>query len=129
MVKLGRGFREFPPNSINGICAIEETFMKLWGDTKYYLYYITKFGALKRKLSESMEYFRKYSTRCIAKFLLRLNPHKHIPSHFSNAFNAYFSLLLRERRVVTLANMQEASMKVDSNLKEANRLRDKLQYQ
>ena len=36
-------FRELPPNSINGIDALEEAFMRQWGDTKDYLYYMTEF--------------------------------------------------------------------------------------
>ena len=42
-------FIELPTNSINGIEELEEVFMKQWGDTKDYLYYITEFGDLKRK--------------------------------------------------------------------------------
>jgi hypothetical protein len=38
-----------PPNSIDDIDALDDTFLRHWGDKKYYLYYITQFGALKRK--------------------------------------------------------------------------------
>jgi hypothetical protein len=42
-------FRSLPPNSIVGIDALDDTFLRHWGDKKDYLYYITEFGALKRK--------------------------------------------------------------------------------
>ena len=48
---------------------------------------------------------------------------------FSNAFDAYFYLLLRERRSVTLENIQEEALEVESNMMEENKLSDKAQYQ
>ena len=47
--EVRKWFRELPPNSIYGIYALEEAFMRQWGDTKDYLYYMTEFGFLKRK--------------------------------------------------------------------------------
>ena len=57
--KVNKWFRELLVGSINGIKYLEEEFMKQWGDTKEFLYYITKFGALKRNLDESVIDFRK----------------------------------------------------------------------
>ena len=42
-------FQEIPAGSIDGIEVLEEVFMKHWGDTKDFLYYITEFGDLKKK--------------------------------------------------------------------------------
>jgi len=36
--------------------------------------------------------------------------------NFTNAFDAEFSLLLRERRSTTLSSMQEATIEVESNI-------------
>ena len=47
-------FQELPAGSIDGIEVLGEVFMKQWGDTKDFLYYITEFGALKRKRNESI---------------------------------------------------------------------------
>ena len=44
--EVRKWFKEFPPNLIDGISDLEEVFMRQWGDTKDYLYYITEFGAL-----------------------------------------------------------------------------------
>jgi hypothetical protein len=40
-------FRSLPPNSIVDIDALDDTFLRHWGDKKDCLYYITEFGALK----------------------------------------------------------------------------------
>ena len=47
--EVRKWFRELPPNSIDGINSLEEVFMRQWGDTKDYFYYITDFGAFKNK--------------------------------------------------------------------------------
>jgi hypothetical protein len=44
---------------------------------------------------------------------------------FSNAFDAEFSLLLRERRSATLSLMQEETIEVESNILAAERLKSK----
>ena len=41
--------RDLPIGSIVGIEALDEAFLKQWGDWKDDLYYITEFGSLKRK--------------------------------------------------------------------------------
>ena len=42
---------------------------------------------------------------------------------YANAFNHEFSLHLRERRPVSLLNMQEAALEVESNILASNRLK------
>ena len=42
---------------------------------------------------------------------------------YENAFDLKFSLLLRERRPITLLNMQDAALEVESNLLASNRLK------
>ena len=42
---------------------------------------------------------------------------------YANAFNHEFSLLLRERRPVSLLNMQDAVLEVESNILASNRLK------
>ena len=47
---------------------------------------------------------------------------------YANAFDANFSLLLRERRPPTLANMKEATLEVESNLMVEGKIRGKSQH-
>ena len=35
--EVSKWFKELPPNSIDGIDALEELFIRQWGDTKDYL--------------------------------------------------------------------------------------------
>ena len=42
---------------------------------------------------------------------------------YANAFDHEFSLLLRERRPVSLLNMQDAALEVESNILASNRLK------
>ena len=56
---MRKWFRELTPKYIDGIDALEEVFMRQWGDTKDYLYYITEFGSLKRNKDEAVEDFSK----------------------------------------------------------------------
>ena len=52
-------FRSPPPNSITRIDELEEIFVKQWGDRKDYVYYLTEFGTLKKKLDEPLADFTK----------------------------------------------------------------------
>jgi hypothetical protein len=96
-------FRSFPPNSIAGIEALDETFLRHWGNKKDFLYYITEFGALKRKQGESIPYFTKRFNKMYAKILDEIKPSETSAKiTFSNSFDVEFSLFLRERRDTTL---------------------------
>jgi hypothetical protein len=50
-------FRSLTPRSIDGFEALDDAFLRHWGDKKDFLYYITEFGALKRKEGELVSYF------------------------------------------------------------------------
>ena len=93
-------FRELV-DSINGIYALEELFMKRWGETKDFLYYITRFGALKIKSDESVTDFTKHFNKMYGKIPTETSAN----ITYVNAFDVDFSLLLRERRSLNLANM------------------------
>ena len=42
-------FRSLTAGSITGIETLDDTFLRKWGDKRYFLYYITEFGAIKIK--------------------------------------------------------------------------------
>jgi len=52
-------FRSLPPGSIDGIRALDNSFLRQWGDKKDFIYYMTEFGLLKRKEGESVSDFSK----------------------------------------------------------------------
>ena len=117
-------FRSLPTGSIAGIEALDELFLRQWGDLKDYLYYITKFGALKRKNGESLIDFTKRFNKVYQKILVEVKPPETTTMiTFANAFDAKFSLWLRAAKPQTLAAMQEATIEVESNLLASNKLK------
>jgi hypothetical protein len=119
-------FRSLPPNSIVDIDALDDTFLRHWGDKKDYLYYITEFGALKRKQGESISDFTKRFNKMYSKIPDEIKPTETSAKiTFSNAFDAEFSLLLRERRSATLILMQEATIEVESNILATEKLKSR----
>ena len=52
-------FQNLPSNSIDGIDALQEVFLKHWGDTKDFMYYQTEFESLRRKKDETVGEFTK----------------------------------------------------------------------
>ena len=71
-------FREFPHRSIVDIEALDDAFLKKWGDKKDLLYYHTEFGNLKRKNGESLHDFNKIFNRMYSKIPAEVNPTPHL---------------------------------------------------
>jgi hypothetical protein len=116
-------FRSLPPNSIVDIHALDDTFLIHWGNNKDYLYYITEFGALKRKQGESIYDFTKWFNKMYSKIPDEIKPSETSAKiGCANAFDDEFSLLLRERRSATPSLMQEKTIEVESNILAAKKL-------
>ena len=99
-------FRSLPVGSIIGIEAQSKIFLKQWGDRKDCLYYITKFGALKRKNGESLAYFTKRFHKVYQKIPIEVKPPKTTTMiTFANAFDSKFTLWLRAAKPSTLTTM------------------------
>jgi hypothetical protein len=119
-------FRALPPGSIDGIEALDEAFLKNWGDRKDFLYYITEFGSLKKKEGESVSDFSKRFNKMYSKIPTQVKPTKTSALiTYSSSFDPNFCLLLRERRATSLAHMQDAAIEVESNIMAVNELRSK----
>ena len=63
-------FRELPQRFITDIEALDEAFLKKWGDKKDLLYYHTEFGNLKREKVNLCLTSIKDLIECIVKFQL-----------------------------------------------------------
>jgi hypothetical protein len=108
------------------LIALDDAFLKHWGDKKDFLYYITEFGALKRKQGESIPDFTKRFNKMYGKIPEEIKPSETSAKiTFANAFDAEFSLLLRERRSTTLSLMQDAAIEVESNILAADKLKSR----
>ena len=98
--------------------------MRQWGDTKDHTYYITEFGSLRRKKDETIADFSKRFNKMYGIIPAEIKPSETSAKiTYANAFDREFSLLLRETRPVSLLNMQDAALEVESNILASNRLK------
>jgi hypothetical protein len=118
-------FKALPPGSIDGIEALDNAFLRQWGDKKDFMYYMTEFGSLKRKEGESVSDFSKRFNKMYNKIPAEIKPSEASAKiTYASAFDPDFCLLLRERRATTLAHMQDAAVEVESNILVVDRLRN-----
>ena len=104
--------------------------MRQCGDTKDHTYYNTEFGALRRKNDETIADFSKCFNKMYGRIPTEIKPSEaSAKMTYENAFDHEFSLHLRERRPVTLLNMQEATLEVESNILASNRLKENTDHQ
>jgi hypothetical protein len=119
-------FRGLTPGSIDGIEALDDSFLRHWGDKKDFLYYITEFGSLKREEGESVSDFSKRFNKMYNKIPTEIKPTETSAKiTYASAFDPEFCLLLRERRATSLAHMQDATLEVESNILAVDKLRSK----
>jgi len=62
------------PGSIDGIVALDDAFLRNQGNKKYLLYYITEFGALKRKEGASVSNFSNIFNKIYKRIPVKFNP-------------------------------------------------------
>jgi hypothetical protein len=87
------------------------------GDKKDFMYYMTKFGSLKRKEREFVSDFSKIFNKMYNKIPAEIKPiEASTKITYASAFDPNFCFLLRERRVASLAHMQDATLEVESNV-------------
>jgi uncharacterized small protein (DUF1192 family) len=124
--EVRKWFRGLPPGSIAGIEALDNIFLRQWGDRKDYIYYMTEFGSLKKQEGESVSDFSKRFNKMYNKIPAEIKPSEASAQiSYASAFDPDFCLVLRERRATSLAQMQDAAIEVESNILAADRLRNK----
>jgi hypothetical protein len=118
-------FKALPPGSIDGIEALDNAFLRKWGDKKDFVYYMIEFGSLKRKEGEFVSNFSKKFNKMYNKIPTEINPSEASAKiTYASTFDPNFCLLLRERRATTLAHMQDAAVEVESNILVVDRLKN-----
>jgi hypothetical protein len=124
--EVRKWFRGLAPGSIAGIEALDNVFLRQWGDRKDYIYYMTEFGSLKKQEGESVSDFSKKFNKMYNKIPAEIKPSEAAAQiSYASAFDPDFCLMLRERRATSLAQMQDAAIEVESNILAADRLRNK----
>jgi hypothetical protein len=121
-------FQSLSPGSIISYNALEDLFLKQWGERKDHLYYLTEFGSLKKKGSETvMEFIQKFN-KLYNKIPVEVKPSQPATKvTFTGAFEPDFSLLLRERRGADLTRMQDDAMEIESNMMASGKLKTKIE--
>jgi hypothetical protein len=90
------------------------------------LYYITKFGSLKRKEGEFVFDFSKRFNKMYNKIPDEIKPTETSGKiTYANSFDPEFFLLLRERRSSSLVHMQDAALEVESNIVASDKIEGK----
>jgi hypothetical protein len=118
-------FKALPPGSIDGIEALDNAFLRQWGDKKDFMYYMTEFGSLKRKEGESVSDFSKRFNKMYNKIPAEIKPSEASARiTYASTFDPDLCLLLRERRATTLAHMQDVAVEVEYNILVVDRLRN-----
>jgi len=91
-------FRELTPRSIADIEALDDAFLKHWGDKKDLLYYHAEFWNLKRENGEFLSDFNKRFNYIYNKIPAEVKPTTTFAKlTYASAFDSDFCLLLRER--------------------------------
>jgi hypothetical protein len=113
--EVRKWFRGLTPRSIAGIEALDDVFLRQWGDKKDFMYYITEFGSLKRKEGEYVSDFSKRFNKMYNKIPVKIKPTEASTKiTYASAFDPDFCLLFRERRATSLAHM--LALEVESNV-------------
>jgi hypothetical protein len=72
--EVRKWFRGLAPGSIAGIEALDNVFLRQWGDRKDYIYYMTEFGSLKKQEGEFVSDFSKRFNKMYNKIPAALPP-------------------------------------------------------
>ena len=92
-------FKEFPAGSIATIEALDDIFLKHWGERRDHLYYIIEFSNLRRENGEYVSNFTKRFNKMFSKIPTEIKPtDTSAKITYANAFDLELCLLLRERR-------------------------------
>ena len=99
-------FKELPAGLVAGIEALDDVFLKHWGERRDHLYYIKEFNNLKRENGESASNFTKRFNDMYSKIPTEIKPTGTSSMiNYANSFDSNFCLLLRERRSGSLSLM------------------------
>jgi hypothetical protein len=117
-----------PTGSILSYDALENSFLRQWGERKDHLCYLTEFGDLRKKNSKIVIEFIQRFNKLYNKIPVEVKPSQPIEKvTFTGAFEPDFALLLRERRAVELTRMQDNVVEIESNMMASSKLKAKVE--
>jgi hypothetical protein len=121
-------FQSLPARSILFYDALEDAFLRQWGERKDHLYYLTEFGSLRKNNSETVMDFIQRFNKLYNKILAKVKLSQPIAKvTFAGAFEPDFALLLQEIRGATLNQMQDDVVEIESNMMASGKLKAKVE--
>jgi hypothetical protein len=121
-------FQNLPPGSILSYDALEDLFIKQWGERKDHLYYLIEFGTLRKKGFETVMEFIQRFNKLYNKIPVEVKPSQPAAKvTFTGDFEPDFSLLLRERRGADLTQIQDDTVEIKSNMMASGKLKTKIE--
>jgi hypothetical protein len=110
--------------SLRSYKELENAFIRQWGERRYYLYYLTEFGALRKKNSKSILEFTQRFSKLYNKISVEVKPYQPATKvTFARDFDLDFTLLLRERISTDLTKMQHDALEIESNMMASGKLK------
>ena len=114
-------FKNLPPNNINDLPALHQTFINKWELKKNPLQILAEYSSLKRNQGEGVH---DYSTR-FNSIYNALPPHMKTPQgmalvRYPEGFDAEMAYQLRERDYLTLEDMQKGAVSVEAKIGRAH---------
>eukprot|EP01018_Ginkgo_biloba_P001515 Gb_17820 [translate_table: standard] len=107
-------FRNLPPDSIDSWVAFHNFFMEKWGEKKDHRYYLSEFGSMKKKDSESVNDFNKRFNKM---YNDDIRPSQAVAKvAYVAAYDLDFAMILRERRSGNLDIMQNDAIDIEGNM-------------
>jgi hypothetical protein len=89
--EVRKWFRGFSPGSIAGIEALDNAFLRQWGDKKDFMHYMIEFGSLKKKEGEFFSNFSKRFNKMYYKIPVEIKPTEASSKiSYANAFDPDF---------------------------------------
>jgi hypothetical protein len=115
--EVKKWFRLLPVDSIPNFQHFERLFLSRWEEKKNPVQLLTQYNQLKRGNDEAVRNFLDKYNRIYNAFLAQCKPPEGMAKlHYTEGFDYDFSLLQRERRSTTLAEMMDDSIEVEVNL-------------
>ena len=110
-------FRSLLVGSIHNFQEFETIFLGKWERKKNSLHLLTQYNNLRRASNESVQDFSYRFKKTYNAIPADVKPPPSVAKlHYANAFSSEFTLLLRERRSVSLEDMMDDATKVEVNL-------------
>jgi hypothetical protein len=125
--KVINWFRGLLVDSIPSYNDLETSLLRQWGEKKTHMYYLTEFGSLRKKTSETILEFIEIFNKLYHKIPAKVKPSQPATKvTFTGAFDYDFTLLLREIRSTTLEGMQYDVIEIESNMMASGKLKNKV---